>query len=80
MQKSDAYIKKKIKKIIIIFRFWRLALTTFLLSFPMSFLAITGRTYGALIGINGEALQYLVLFQAAGINNYILSILLLIKR
>ena len=67
MQKSDAYIKKKIKKIIKIFRFWRLALTTFLLSFPMSFLAITGRTYGALIGINGEALQYLVLFQAAGI-------------
>ena len=71
MQKSDAYIKKKIKKVLKTWRFWRLALTTFLLSFPMSFLNITGRTYGALIGINGEALQYLVLAQAGGITLFV---------
>jgi len=71
LQKSDSYIKKKIKKVLKTWRFWRLALTTFLLSFPMSFLNITGRTYGALIGINGEALQYLVLSQAGGITLFV---------
>ena len=53
--------KKKIKKVIKTFRFWRLSIAQFLLTFSFSFIVGTGRTFGALIGINGGALQFLML-------------------
>ena len=59
--------KKKIKKIIKTFRFWKIAIASFLLSFPISFMMTTGRTFGALIGIKGGALQFLTFAQGAGI-------------
>ena len=59
--------KKKIKKIIKTFRFWKIATASFLLSFPISFMMTTGRTFGALIGIKGGALQFLTIAQGAGI-------------
>ena len=59
--------KKKIKKIIKTFRFWKIAIASFLLSFPISFMMTTGRTFGALIGIKGGALQFLTIAQGAAI-------------
>ncbi len=59
--------KKKIKKIIKTFRFWKIATASFLLSFPISFMMTTGRTFGALIGIKGGALQFLTIAQGAAI-------------
>ena len=53
--------KKKIKKVIKTFRFWRISIAQFLLTFSFSFIIGTGRTFGALIGINGGALQFLML-------------------
>ena len=53
--------KKKIKKVIKTFRFWRISIAQFLLTFSFSFIVGTGRTFGALIGINGGALQFLML-------------------
>ena len=49
------------------FRFWKIATASFLLSFPISFMMTTGRTFGALIGIKGGALQFLTIAQGAGI-------------
>ena len=60
IQKSDEFMNKKIKKVLKTWRFWRIALTNFLLSFPQTLMDNTGRTFGALIGIDGEALQYLI--------------------
>ena len=59
--------KKKIKQVIKTFRFWKIALASFLLSFPISFMMTTGRTFGALIGIKGAALQFLTMAQGAAI-------------
>ena len=59
--------KKKIKQVIKTFRFWKIALASFLLSFPISFMMTTGRTFGALIGIKGGALQFLTIAQGAAI-------------
>ena len=56
--------KNKIKKVIKTFRFWRLSLSLFLLTFSFSFILGTGRTFGALIGIDGNALQVLMLCQS----------------
>jgi len=50
--------KKKVKKVVKTFRFWRLSLINFLISIAISFMANTGRTFGAIIGINGNALQF----------------------
>ena len=52
---------RNIKKVIKTFRFWRLSFVQFFLSFAFSFIIGTGRTFGALIGINGTVLQYLML-------------------
>ena len=60
IQKTDEYMKKKIKKVLKTWRFWRIALTNFLISFPQTLMDNTGRTFGALIGIDGGALQYLM--------------------
>ena len=64
---SDEIKKLHVKKAIKTLRFWRIALSSFLLSFPVSFMITTGRTFGALIGIKGVALQFLTICQGAGI-------------
>ena len=56
--------KKKIKKVIKTFRFWRLSIAQLLISFSFSFILGTGRTFGAIIGIEGGALQFLMLLQS----------------
>ena len=67
MQNSNSYRNQKIKTVLKTFRFWRMGLASFLLSFPMAFLNITGRTFGALIGINGGALQFLIVLQSGSL-------------
>ena len=59
--------KKKINQVIKTFRFWRIGIASFLLSFPISFMMTTGRTFGALIGIKGAALQFLTAIQGVAI-------------
>ena len=59
--------KKKIIKILKTFRFWRIAIAVFLSSFPTSFMMATGRTFGAIIGIKGGALQFLTVSQAVAL-------------
>ena len=59
--------KQKIKTVIKTFRFWRLSLSLFLITFSFSFILGTGRTFGALIGIEGNALQLLMLCQSGAI-------------
>ena len=59
--------KKNIKKVIKTFRFWRLTLIQLLITFCFSFIVNTGRTFGALIGIDGSALQFLMICQTASI-------------
>ena len=44
-------------------RFWRITLVSFLINFSLSFMLNTGRTFGALIGINGNALQFTGILQ-----------------
>ena len=56
--------KKKIKKVIKTFRFWRLSIAQLLITFSFSFISSTGRTFGAIIGIDGGALQFLMLIQS----------------
>jgi hypothetical protein len=50
--------KKKVKKVIKTFRYWRISLISFLINIAISFMVNTGRTFGAIIGINGNALQF----------------------
>ena len=49
------------------FRFWRITISLFLMTFSFSYILGTGRTFGALIGINGNALQILMLCQSGAI-------------
>ena len=62
-EKAKTNVKIALKSL----RFWRIALFSFLLNFPLKFISITGRTIGALIGLNGKALQYLQVFQAIAV-------------
>ena len=64
MQNSNSFRTKKIKTILKTWRFWRLGLGSFLFSIPTSFIGTTGRTFGALIGIDGGALQFLIIGQS----------------
>ena len=50
--------KKKIKQVVKTFRYWRITLISFFINISISFMVNTGRTFGALIGINGQALQF----------------------
>ena len=54
---------KKVKKVIKTFRFWRISLISLLINITISFMVNTGRTFGAIIGINGNALQFAAVFQ-----------------
>lgn len=67
LNSMEKYKKERIKKIMKTFRFWRIALVSFLLSFPISFMITTGRTFGAIIGIEGSALQFLMVIQGISI-------------
>ena len=55
--------KKKVKQVIKTFRFWKITLISFFINFAISFMINTGRTFGAIIGINGNALQFAGMFQ-----------------
>ena len=55
--------KNKIKQVIKTFRYWRITFILFFMNFAISFMISTGRTFGALIGINGNALQYAGILQ-----------------
>ena len=59
--------KKSIKKVFKTFRFWRLAFIQLFITFSFSFILGTGRTFGALIGINGTSLQYLMILQSGAL-------------
>ena len=60
IQKSKLHVKEAIKH----FRFWRIVLISLFINFAISFIGNTGRTFGALIGIDGLALQFLMVLQA----------------
>ena len=68
LNKNDKEVNKKksIKQVIKTFRFWRFALIRLFITFSNSFIINTGRTFGALIGINGKILQILIISQLAG--------------
>ena len=55
--------KQKLKQAIKTFRYWRIILFSFFLNTSVSFMITTGRTFGALIGINGTALQFTGIMQ-----------------
>ena len=69
--------KQKLKQAIKTSRYWRIILISFFLNISVSFMITTGRTFGALIGINGTALQFCGVLQtlAAIIVGTILGIL-----
>ena len=46
------------------FRFWKISIILLLVNFPISFMVNTGRTFGAIIGLEGNTLQFLIVFQA----------------
>ena len=50
--------KEKLKQAIKTFRYWRITLISLFINISVSFMITTGRTFGALIGINGTALQF----------------------
>ena len=56
LQKDNS--KKKVKQVVKTFRYWRITLISFFINISISFMVNTGRTFGALIGINGQALQF----------------------
>ena len=55
--------KKKVKQVIKTFRYWKISLISFLINIAISFMVNTGRTFGAIIGINGNALQFAGILQ-----------------
>lgn len=56
--------KKNVKKALKSFRFWKQNIFFFCFLFCFTFILDTGRTIGALIGINGTALQYINIFHS----------------
>ena len=55
--------KRKVKLATRTFRYWRISLISFFFHISISFMINTGRTFGAILGINGTALQFLSIFQ-----------------
>ena len=58
------YAMIKVKLALKSFRYWRFILFQFFISIATSFIAGTFRLFGALIGINGRALQIILLLQS----------------
>lgn len=54
----------KVSEVVKTGRFWRLSLSQFFMTFSYSFILGSGRTFGALIGINGNVLQYMMLLNS----------------
>ena len=61
---QNNYKKQNILQAIKTFRYLRIAAISFFINFSISFMINTGRTFGALIGIDGSALQFSMIFQA----------------
>ena len=59
-KESKNNIKMTFKNI----RLYRISLISLFINFSLSFIGGTGRTFGALIGINGNILQLLIIFQS----------------
>ena len=59
--------KLRVKQVIKTLRYWRITLISFLINIPISFMVYTGRTFGALIGINGIALQFAGILQVLAV-------------
>ena len=59
--------KQNIYQVIKTFRYWRITLISFLINFSISFMVNTGRIFGALLGINGTALQFSGIFQTIAV-------------
>ena len=62
-EKAKTNVKIALKSL----RFWRITLYSFCLNFSLKFISSTGRTIGALIGLNGKALQYIMVFQSLAV-------------
>ena len=62
---------KFIKEVIKTLRFWRISIVRLLITFSISFITFTSRTFGALIGIDGNALQFLILGQSGALIHFI---------
>lgn len=61
---SGQEIKRRILKVIKTCRYWRIDLVSFLINTAISFMLNTAKTFGSLIGINGNALQFAQILQA----------------
>ena len=59
--------KRNLKQVFKTFRFWRLSFSLLFFAFSFSFILGTGRTFGALIGIDGSSLQFLMLLQSGAL-------------
>lgn len=59
--------KQNVKQVIKTLRYWRITLISFFLNIGISFMVSTGRTFGALIGINGNALQFAGMLQVLAV-------------
>ena len=62
--------KKKIKKVIKTFRFWRLSIAQILIIFSSFFIVVTWGTFMPLIGIDSNDLQYSMLTQSGALIDY----------
>ena len=61
------HANRHIKKVIKSFRFWRLAVIQLFINFNSTIILGTARTIGALIGIDGNVLQFLILSQSGAL-------------
>ena len=55
--------KQKLKKVIKTFRFWRIVIISLFINITISYMVNTGSTFGAIIGIDGNALQFAGIIQ-----------------
>ena len=59
--------KQNVKQALKTIKYWRITLISFLIKIAISFMINTGRTFGALIGINGSALQFAGMIQVLSV-------------
>ena len=64
---NKKYSKQKLMQAIKTFRYLRIILISFFVNFSISFMTSTARTFGALIGINGKALQFARVIQTVAV-------------
>ena len=61
---QNNFKKQNVLQAIKTFRYLRITAISFFINFSISFMINTGRTFGALIGIDGSALQFFMIIQA----------------